>query len=205
MGKEKNKNNFNKMKKIRILKYLYCIMVIYLCFSCSQNSNIKLKSNDSKDTLAQYIKSKEGGNSFFYTNIISLDKRCALRGYSFVKNDTLYFVKLKTNMMNFEKYPLCLVEKKSRINSSFVYNFVEFRHPYHYNSDLIFSTHFGSEYFYFFKNYTNACDFYGANCTKKNSELMVAQRTAFFVYSNKKGIFYFDYYLAIGVHLPYLS
>lgn len=193
------------MKKIHIIKYLYCIMVIYLCFSCGQNSNIKIKYSNSKDTLVQYIKSKEGGNSYFYTNIVSLDKRCSLHGYSFVKNDTLYFVKLKTNMIKFEKYPLCIVEKNSKINSSFVYNFLEFRQGYHYNSELIFSTNFGGEYVYFFKNYTNACDLYGMNCTKNNSELMVAQRTAFFMYSNTKGIFYFDYHLTICVNLPYLS
>lgn len=190
------------MNKIGFSKFSLCMFLSYMfCFGCMKKVNA-LMPNYNKEAI-QILKTRE--NSFFYTNIQSSDNNYVLRGYTCVKNDTLYFLKIKNNMKNYEKFPICLIEKRSKINSNFSYIFKDIGQNRSYTSELIHSTFFGNEYFYFFKNYVNVCDLHIANCTKSGSELMIANRTAFFIYSSKRGIIYFDFHLVIGGHLPYLS
>lgn len=189
------------MNKLVFCDFLLCI---FFLFMSSFNDITKVNAQNSNCFKNNFEFVEQNKNNFFYTNIISSDKNYILKGFTFVKNDTLYFLQFKTNLKYYKKYPLCIVEKRSRINSSFSFVFKDINQNRSYKSELIHVTCFGNEYFYFFKNYVNVCDLHNANCTKSNSELMVSQRTAFFVYSSKRGIIYFDFHMVIGGYLPYL-
>lgn len=181
--------NGMKYSVLIFLLFLFSIMQFISCNSDEKNKEV-VKINPTIDSLINIIKLKEDVKNVHFVRIISNDKKNILCGYDFVKNDTLFFIENRRFAM-YKKYPLCIIKRGENV---FLYTDNEWKDAnYHYYSKNLHFSKFENDSIIVFKNFFNICRIGLANCTKKQAESNLAIRNAYFVYSKKNGIIYFDF------------